>query len=167
MPAEDAEELRERFRTVALGVTAESLGPYVLFQPVGPLVTSIRCRSTTWRVITETPEPDGRSARYVVEGRLPASTRLVTIRLEHPHVSSRFTTILGVGVSGDDGAWRPVSDVRPVPEWAWAGRTLFAFASGASELAVGGVSARGVRLEARLPFRGEGAITSLCVRTES
>ena len=167
VPAEDAEELRERFRTVALGVTTESLGPYVLFQPVGPFVTSIRCRPTAWRVITETPEPDGRSARYVVEGRLPASTRLVTIRLEHPRVSSRFTTILGVGVSDDGGAWRPVSDVRPVPEWAWAGRTLFAFASGASELAIGGVSARGVRLEARLPFRGEGAITSLCVRTES
>ena len=46
------------------------------------------------------------------------------------------------------------------------GATLFTFASGASDLAVGGVSARVVRLEARLPFRGEGAITSLCVRAE-
>jgi len=148
-------------------VTAESVGPYILFQPVGPLVTSIRCRPTDWRVTGETPEPDGRSARYVVEGRLPASARLATIRLEHPRVSTRHTAILGVGVSDDGGAWRAVSDVRTVPEWAWAGRTLFTFASGVSELAVGGVSARAVRLEVRLPFRGEGAITSLCVRAET
>jgi hypothetical protein len=60
----------------------------------------------------------------------------------------------------------PIADVRPVPAWAWAGRTLFSFASGASDLAVSGVSARAVRVEVRLPFRGEGAITSLCVRAE-
>jgi hypothetical protein len=167
VPAEDAEELRERLKAAALAVTAESVGPYVLFQLVGPLVTSVRCRPTEWRVTGETPEPDGRSARYVVEGSLPTSARLVTIRLEHPRVSTRHTTILGVGVSDDGGAWRAVSEVRPVPEWAWAGRTLFTFASGVSELAVSGVSARAVRLEVRLPFRGEGAITSLCVRAET
>ena len=48
----------------------------------------------------------------------------------------------------------------------WAGRTLFTFASGTSDLAVGGVSARALRVEVRLPFRGEGAITSFCVRAQ-
>ena len=93
--------------------------------------------------------------------------RVVGMRLEHPRVSSRYTTISASGLSDDGGAWRPVSDGASGAGVGMAGRTLFTFASGASELALGGVSARGVRLEARLPFRGEGAITSLCVRTES
>ena len=81
-------------------------------------------------------------------------------------MSSRYTTILAIEASDDGGVWHPVADVRPVPEWAWAGRTLFTFASGASDLAVGSVSARAVRVEVRMPFRGEGAITALCVRAE-
>jgi hypothetical protein len=40
------------------------------------------------------------------------------------------------------------------------------FRDGASDLAVGGVSARAVRVEMCLPFGGEGAITSLCVQAE-
>jgi hypothetical protein len=165
--AEDAEELRERLRVAAVPVTTEAVGSFVLFQPVGPVVTSARCRSAEWRVTRETPEADGRSARYVVEGRLPAPARLAGIRLEHPRVSSRYTTILAIEASDDGGTWRPIAGIHPVPEWAWAGRTLFTFASGASDLALGGVSTRAVRLEVRLPFRGEGAITSLCVRAET
>ena len=92
--------------------------------------------------------------------------RVAAIRLQHPLVSSHDTALLALEVSEDEGTWRPVSDVRSVPEWAWAGRTLFTFASGASEIALAGVPARAVRLEVRLPFRGEGAITSLCVRAE-
>jgi hypothetical protein len=99
-------------------VTTEAVGSFVLFQPAGPVVTAARCRSAEWRVTRETPEADGRSARYAVEGRLPAPTRLAGIRLEHPRVSSRDTTILAIEASDDGGAWRPIADVRPVPEWA-------------------------------------------------
>jgi 4-amino-4-deoxy-L-arabinose transferase-like glycosyltransferase len=166
VPAEDADELRERLRTSGVQVTPEALGAYVLFQPAGPLPTSARCRAASWRVTRETPEADGRSSRYVVEGRLEARMRVAAIRLQHPLVSSHDTALLALEVSEDEGTWRPVSDVRSVPEWAWAGRTLFTFASGASEIALAGVPARAVRLEVRLPFRGEGAITSLCVRAE-
>jgi hypothetical protein len=83
---------------------------------------------------------------------------------EHPRVSTRHAAILGVGLSDDGHTWRPVEGVRPAPEWAWAGRTLFTFSGGASELMAGGASGSAVRVEVRLPYRGEGAITSLCVR---
>ncbi len=162
--AEDATELRERFEAAGVPVTSEPIGPAVLFQLAGPLVTSGRCRPLDWRVASETPEPDGRSARYVVEGRLPELTRLATIRLEHPRVSTRYAAILGVGLSDDGGTWRTVDGARPVAEWAWAGRTLFTFSGGATELALGERPGRAVRVEVWLPYRGEGAITSLCVR---
>jgi hypothetical protein len=115
-------------------------------------------------VTAEVPEADGLGARYVVEGRLPQATRVATIRFEHPRVSTRHAVILGVGLSDDGRTWRPVEGARPVPEWAWAGRTLFTFSGGASELVAGGASGSAVRVEVRLPYRGEGAITSLCVR---
>ena len=54
---------------------------------------------------------------------------------------------------------------RRAPEWAWAGRTLFAFSGGATEIVLGGAPARAVRVEVRLPYRGAGAITALCVRS--
>ena len=161
--AEDADDLRARFASAGISVAAEPMGPYVLFQPVGPLIPATRCRPTDWRVTAETPEADGRSARYVVEGRLPASARLAAIRLQHPWVSTRHATITRVEVSDDGATWRAV-DARPLGEWAWAGRTLFAFASGISELVLDGASGRAVRVEVRLLYRGAGAIGSLCVR---
>ena len=167
MPAEDAAELGERLRAAGVSVTSEQLGPYVLFQPVGPLATSTRCRRIDWRVTAEVPDADGRGARYVVEGRLPESMRLAVIHLEHARVSTRYASIVGVGLSDDGRTWRAVEHARPVPEWAWAGRTLFTFSGGVTELAVGGLSARAVRVEVRLPYRGEGAITSLCVRASA
>jgi hypothetical protein len=99
-----------------------------------------------------------------VEGRLPESTQVAAIRLEHPRVSARHAEIVGVALSDDGRAWRAADSARPVPEWAWAGRTLFTYSGGATELAMGGRPARAVRVEMRLPYRGEGAITALCVR---
>jgi hypothetical protein len=164
VPAEDAEELRERLEAAGLSVRAEPMGRHALFQPTGRLLTSGRCQPTDWRVAGKVPEADGRSARYVVEGRVAAAAPLATIRLEHPRVSTRHAAILGVAVSDDGRAWRDVPGTRPLPEWAWAGRTLFAFSGGATELAMGGASGRAVRVEVRLPYLGDGAITALCVR---
>src|SRR5262249_12826138 len=83
-----------------------------------------------------------------------------------PRVSTRNVVILAIGVSEDGGAWRTVTDTHPVPEWAWAGRTLFTFSAGATELALGGPSGRAVRIEVHLPYRGPGGITSVCAREQ-
>ena len=69
--AEDADDLRVRLASAGISVAAEPMGPYVLFQQVGPRIPATRCWRLDWRVTAETPEPDGRSARYVVEGVLP------------------------------------------------------------------------------------------------
>jgi hypothetical protein len=91
---------------------------------------------------------------------------LATIRLEHPRVSACYASIDRVELSDDGRAWRAVEGVRPVPEWAWAGRTLFTYSGGTAELAVGGASGRAVRVAVRLPYRGREAITALCVRAQ-
>jgi hypothetical protein len=166
VPEEDAGDLQERLLAAGVRVTAEAFGPYVLMQPVGPLLTATRCRPTDWRVTAETPDADGRGARYVVEGRWPEAMRVGTIRMEHARVSTRYATILAVGLAEDGGTWRAVAGARPVPEWAWAGRTLFTFSGGVTELAVGGARGRAVRVEVHLPYRGAGAITALCVREQ-
>jgi hypothetical protein len=167
VPSEDASDVQERLRTAGVRVTSEPLGPYVLVQVVGPLITTERCRPADWRVAAATPDADGKGARYVVEGRWPAAMRLGTVRFEHPPVSTRNVAILAIGVSEDGGAWRAVPAPRPVPEWAWAGRTLFTFSAGTTELALDGLSARAVRLEMHLPYRGAGAITALCARAQA
>jgi hypothetical protein len=165
--AEDAEEVRERFASSGLPVVTEPMGSYVLFQPARPLATSARCRPTEWRITAEVPEPDEQGAHFVVEARLAEPIRLATVRLEHPRVSTRHASVRALRVSGDGRGWRTVDDPQPVTEWAWAGRTLFTFSGGVTELAVGGASGRAVRVEVRLPYRGAGAITALCVRGEA
>ena len=164
VPVEDAADLRDRLAAAGVRVTAEPLGPYVLVRVPEPPITAARCRPADWRVTGETPDPDAKGARYVVEGQWPSAVRLATVRLEHPRVSTRNAEILAIGLADDGQTWRPVPDARPVPEWAWAGRTLFTFAGGATELALGGRSGRAVRIEVHLPYRGAGAITSLCGR---
>jgi hypothetical protein len=165
--AEDADDLRERLSSAGVAFASVPVASHVLFQPAGPLLTSSRCRATDWRVTAETPETDGRSGRYVVEARLPDATRFATVRVEHPFVSTRDVSILRLELSGDGRAWRAVENPRHAVEWAWAGRTLFAFSSGSTEIIVGGASARAVRAEIRLSYRGEGAITALCVRGQT
>jgi hypothetical protein len=167
VPAEDAADLQDRLAAAGLRATVESLGPYVLVQATEPLVAATRCRPADWRVTGEIPDPDLKGARFVVEGRWPWAMRVGAVRLEHPRVSSRNALILRVGLADDGGPWHTVKDVRPVPEWAWAGRTLFTFSGGATELALGGRSGRAVRIEVHLPYRGPGAITSLCAREQA
>ncbi len=162
--AEDAGELRERLDSAGVAFASEPVGTRVLFQLVGPLPTSTPCRGTEWRLTAEAPDPDGRGTRYVVEGRLAAPTRLATVRLEHPWVSTRHASIVRLEMSDDGRAWRAVDGRRRAVEWAWAGRTLFAFSAGATELVVDDAPAREVRVEVRLPYRGPEAITGLCVR---
>jgi hypothetical protein len=165
--AEDAGELRERLDAAGAAFQSVPIGPRVLFQPVGPLPTQARCRVTDWRVTAGTPDADGRSARYLVEAHLPDAARLATVRLEHPRVSTRDVSILRLELSDDGRTWRAVDSTRHAVEWAWAGRTLFAYSGGATEVILGGVPGRAVRAEVRLPYRGEGAITALCARSQT
>ncbi len=165
--AEDAGELRERLDAAGAAFVSVPIGSRVLFQPVGPLPISARCRATDWRVTAGAPDVDGRSARYVVEARLPGPTRLATVRLEHPLVSTRDVSILRLELSDDGRAWRAVDSAHRAAEWAWAGRTLFGFSGGATEVILGGARGRALRAEVRLPYRGEGAITALCARGQA
>ena len=162
--AEDAAELRARFASAGLSVAAEPMGSRVLFRPVSPLAASGPCRQTDWRMTPEAPEPADGRARVVVEANLAGPTRLTSIRIEHPRVSTRDVSNVTAEVSDDGRAWRPVADVRPVAEWAWAGRTLFTVSGEVSELAVGATSGRAVRVAMRLPDLDARAITSVCVR---
>ena len=159
--AEDAAELSERLDSAGVAIASEPIGPHVLFQPVGPLPTSARCRATDWRLTAEAPDADGRSARYVVEARLPDSTRIATVRLEHPRVSTRDASVLRLELSDDGRLWRAVDNPPRAVEWAWAGRTLFAFSGGSTEMILGGAPGRAVRVEVLLPYRGADAITAL------
>ena len=161
--AEDAAELRERLDAAGFAVSSQPVGSHVLVQPVGPLPTSARCRATDWRVTGEIPDADGRGARYVVEGRLPEPMHVATVRFEHPRVSTRNVRLVGIRLSDDGAAWRPAK-ADPVTEWVWAGRTLFAFSAGVTEVALGGAPGRFVRVELHLLYRGQGAIVSLCAR---
>jgi hypothetical protein len=140
------------------------MGSHVLFRPLSPLAASGPCRQTDWRVTPEASDPGDARARFVVEANLAEPTRLTTIRIEHPRVSTRDASILTAEVSDDGRAWRPVGHVLPVAEWAWAGRTLFTVSGEVSELAVGAASGRAVRVAMRLPDRGPRGITAVCVR---
>ncbi len=66
-----------------------------------------------------------------------------------------------IAVSRDGRVWEPVDGGRAVPEWAWAGRTLFAAPAGLVEVAFDPVRARHVRLV--IPSR-VGNARLLCVR---
>jgi 4-amino-4-deoxy-L-arabinose transferase-like glycosyltransferase len=162
--AEDAGELSERLAAAGVAFASEAFGSRVLFRLVGPLPTSARCQATDWRLAAEVPDADGRGARYLVEGSLPEAQRLAAVHLEHPRISTRHVAILRVELSDDGRAWRAADGPRRAVEWAWAGRTLFAFSGGATDLILGGAPGRAVRVEVRMPYRGEDPITSLCVR---
>jgi hypothetical protein len=161
---EDAGDLHERLAAAGVRFASEPFGAYVLFQPVGPQPAASRCRPTDWRVAATIPDADGRGARYVVEARLRQPTRIAALRLEHPRVSTRYASVPGVGLSADGRSWRSVDGPRLVPEWAWAGRTLFEISGGATEVAVDGAPGGAVRIELQLPYRGPGAVTAFCVR---
>jgi hypothetical protein len=167
VPAEDAAELRARLEAAGVRSEEESLGSYALVVVRGPVATSPSCRRVQWRVAARRPGPDPRSARVVVDAVLSGEARVRALRLEHPRVSTRHAAVALAAASTDGSAWRPIEGARAVPEWAWAGRTLFTISGGATEIALGaGVSARHLRVELDLPYAGDDAVTAVCARTE-
>lgn len=164
---EDAGELRARLESAGVRFVEEPVAGHVLVRVRAPVATSPRCRAVRWRVTARSPGPDDRSTRLVIEASpLRDGARVSAVRLEHPRVSARHATVAAAATSADGGAWRPVEGFRPVPEWAWAGRTLFTLSGGATEVALGGVAARRLRVELDLPYRGNDAVTAVCVREE-
>ena len=161
--AEDADDLRVRLASAGISVAAEPMGPYVLFQQVGPRSRQPAAGPPTG---ASRPRPPSRTAGARATWSRGASR---PPRASPPSGSStpgsRLATRRSRGSRCPTTA-RPGgrSTPRPLGEWAWAGRTLFAFASGISELVLDGASGRAVRVEVRLLYRGAGAIGSLCVR---
>lgn len=163
VPEEEMEDLRARLGAEGLGFREEPLGDHRLVYAFDPVVPPMPCRRTTWAVSAVVPDGEGR-ARYTVQARLRDVERLVGLRVEHPEISTREVPVPGLQVSEDGRAWRPVAGVRRLAAWGWAGRTLFRFSGAAEELLVPPTPARELRLDLRLPYRGERAIASVCAR---
>lgn len=166
VPREDAEDLRTRLTGEGLRFEAEAVANQVLFHGIAPVVSNLRCRRTTWRLAAEETLAPHESTRYVIEARLQEPQRVVAVRVAHPPPSVRDVVLLTLAVSDDGLAWRAVSGVHRLRDWAWAGRTLFTLSGLTAEVALSPTPAGYVRIELAKPLTGSRPITSLCVRGE-
>ena len=91
---------------------------------------------------------------------------MLAVRVDHPLVSSRDVSVAALEVSPDGSAWRRVPDARRLPQWGWAGLTLFAYSEGYTEIALPAAPAGHVRVSFTMPdVEGRAPIRSLCVRS--
>ena len=149
-------------------IASEPIGARVLFQPVGPLPTAPRCRPTDWRVSARGARRGRPGARYVVDARFRDPMRIDDPPPGAPvGLDPRTRPFSGSELSDDGRSWRrPWTSRGACREWAWAGRTLFAFSGGVDRDGPGRrARERAVRVEV-LPAvpRVRDAITALCVR---
>jgi hypothetical protein len=102
----------------------------------------------------------------VLEARLQEPARVLGVRVEHPLVSARDVRVASVEVSADGSTWRRVPGAGRLPQWGWAGLTLFAYTGGFAEIDVPATEAAHVRVALNLPdVEGRAPIGSLCVRS--
>jgi 4-amino-4-deoxy-L-arabinose transferase-like glycosyltransferase len=159
VPAEDAPELRERLEAVGMQFLAEPLGAHTLFRVLAPLTSTAPCQRPGRRAAG--PESGG-GDRLVLEAGLGDETLLSGVRFRHPPEPASGPKVLQVTLSGDGRAWRPADGARVVPEWAWAGRTLFAVSDGVTEVVFVPTPARAVRVAVAQADPADFAV--LCVR---
>ena len=113
------------------------------------------------------PISDGKGGRYTVEARSRTTVRVAAVRIEHPRVSVRHVPLPAVAVSDDGLTWRPIADVRRLRDWAWAGRTLFRFSTGAQELLLPATRVGWLRVDFHLPYdAGDRPVDGVCFRGE-
>jgi hypothetical protein len=168
VPAEDAAELRERLAGDGLRFREGRMGDGVLLYDLSPLPRG-RCRPTRWAVTTAgAVRPDGTVTPTVVEARLDAPAPVAGASITHPQVGVRHVRLLAVTASGDGRAWRPVTEHRRLREWAWAGRTLFAYSGAVDEVWWPATTAGAVRIELAIPdVDGRSPVTQVCLRAET
>ena len=162
VPIEDVPELRQRLEAAGTRYVAEPLGNHALLRLVAPLMSTAPCHPTPDRAITREPTADGSGPRVTLSATLRDETLVSGARLWLAAEPISELPMVEAAVSPDGRAWQPAAGARAVPEWGWAGRTLFAAASdGLVEVVFDPVPARHVRVVITSPV-GEPRI--LCVR---
>jgi hypothetical protein len=166
VPGEEGEPLVARLRAESVAFREERIGDWLLVHGLAPVPATPRCRRTPWRVASGGSGPPGHLLAPVIEARLQEAGRVLGVRVEHPLVSSRHVTVATVEVSADGSAWRRVPAAGRVPQWGWAGLTLFAYSDAIAEIAMPATEAAHVRVTLTLPdVEGRASIRSLCVRS--
>jgi hypothetical protein len=159
VPAEEATELRERLEAAGVQLLAESVGAHTLVRVLAPLTSTAPCQRPDRRAAA----PDsGDGDRLVLEAELGQEALLSGLRFRHPPAPASTPKLLRVTLSGDGRTWRPADGARVVPEWAWAGRTLFAVSDGLTEVVFHPAPARAVRVA--VSRAGSANLAVLCVR---
>jgi hypothetical protein len=154
VPAEEAEDLRERLRGEAVAFAEEGSGDDVLFHGLQttwrwPCSSRVRWRVTAGGIEVELPEP------WAVTG----------VRFQHFAVRTDRVPVPDVLLSEDGRRWEPPRELRRSREWVWGGRTLLALTSDTEDLTFAATRARRLRLGLALPPEAGTRITALCVRS--
>jgi 4-amino-4-deoxy-L-arabinose transferase-like glycosyltransferase len=158
VPVEDAPELQERLEAAGLELFTEPLGAHVLFRVLKPFASTAPCQRPSRRAAAMDA---GGGDRVVLEADLPEEALVSGLKFRHP-VPAPELSILEVTLSRDGRTWQSADGGRTVPDWAWAGRTLFAVSDGAMELVFGSAPARHVRVA--VTRAGSASLAVLCVR---
>ena len=159
VPVEDAPELRERLEAASVELLAEPIGDHALLRILKPLAATAPCQRPGRR---GTAMDATGGDRLVLEADLRDDMLVSGLRLRHPGPAPLGLTILDVTLSRDGGTWRAAGEMRMVPEWAWAGRTLFASSDGEVEVVFEPAPARRVRVA--LTRAGGASPAVVCVR---
>ena len=161
VPGEEAPELRQRLESVGARYEVETLGDHALVRILAPLPSSEPCRLPARRAASR--EPAARTdepARFTLEATLAAEALVSGLRLSHATADTRLPAVQ-VSVSRDGQAWQPATGARAVPEWGWAGRTLFSASDQLLEVVIEPAAARHLRV---IVTTRAAEVRVLCVR---
>jgi 4-amino-4-deoxy-L-arabinose transferase-like glycosyltransferase len=161
VPLEDLPELRERLEAAGARWGHELLGDHALVRVLAPLASTAPCRPAARRATGRPPASAGTGQRIVLEAALAEETLVSGMRLWNPAEPGARLPAVQVAVSQDGQAWQTVESGRAVPQWGWAGRTLFAASDRLVEVSLDAVPARHVRVTASV---GAEEPRLLCVR---
>lgn len=160
VPREDAPDLRERLAAVGATAVDEPIEDLVLVRLLAPLPSGDPCTRPRQRGPAPAPGPPRGPAGLVLEADLGEERLVSGVRLRHPAV--RFEA-LTVRVSRDGDDWQVAGDARVVPEWWWAGRTLFQATGQQNDVVFAPRPARRVRVELASAAGNTGAFRMVCL----
>jgi hypothetical protein len=161
VPNEDVPELGERLEEAGTHHLADTVGDHALVRVLAPLASTAPCRPTAWRASMQDPTTNGSDTRITLEAALVDPALISGVRLWYPPKGTSRLPTIEVTVSLDGRTWQAVDDARPVPEWGWAGRTLFAASDGLVEVILDPTPAHHVRVVVE---SSDGDSRLLCVR---
>jgi hypothetical protein len=148
VPGEDLPELRERLEAAGARYRAEALGDHALVRVLAPLASTAPCRAAARRTISWPPASAGMGQRVVLEAALNGEMLVSGMRLWSPAEPGGGVPAVQVAVSQDGRAWQTAESGRAVPQWGWAGRTLFTASDRLVEVSLDAIPARHVRVTA-------------------